>query len=79
MFNSTMFFKALELSKNRIYLMLPVSLYSPEPDGPYSSEEEKQRLFDLYRYLHCRIHSSARPLRLIYHVAEKETMLAWVI
>ncbi|CAI9599692.1 unnamed protein product [Staurois parvus] len=62
-----------------IYKQYCVSLYSPEPDGPYSSEEEeKQRLFDLYRYLYCRIHSSARPLRLIYHVAEKETMLAWV-
>ncbi|KAM9324260.1 vacuolar fusion protein MON1 homolog B-like [Gastrophryne carolinensis] len=59
------------------YRQLP-QFTSPEPDGPYSSEEEKQRLFDLYRYLHCRIHSSARPLRLIYHVAEKETLLAWV-
>lgn len=59
------------------YRQLP-QFISPEPDGPYSSEVEKQRLFDRYRYLHCRIHSSARPLRLIYHVAEKETMLAWV-
>ncbi|XP_072287341.1 vacuolar fusion protein MON1 homolog B-like isoform X2 [Pyxicephalus adspersus] len=59
------------------YQQLP-QFTSPEPDGPYSSEEERQRLFDLYRYLHCRIHSSSRPLRLIYHVAEKETMLAWV-
>ncbi|XP_056394475.1 vacuolar fusion protein MON1 homolog B isoform X2 [Hyla sarda] len=59
------------------YRQLP-QFTSPEPDGPYSNEEEKQRLFDLYRYLHCRIHNSARPLRLIYHVAEKETLLAWV-
>ncbi|XP_068104892.1 vacuolar fusion protein MON1 homolog B-like [Hyperolius riggenbachi] len=59
------------------YRQLP-QFTSPEPDGPYSSEEERQRLFDLYRYLHCRIHSTTRPLRLIYHVAEKETMLAWV-
>lgn len=59
------------------YRQLP-QFTSPESDGPYSSEQERQRLFDLYRYLHCRIHSSARPLRLIYHVAEKETLLAWV-
>ncbi|XP_075691081.1 vacuolar fusion protein MON1 homolog B-like isoform X3 [Rhinoderma darwinii] len=59
------------------YRQLP-QFTSPEADGPYSSEEERERLFDLYRYLHCRIHSSARPLRLIYHVAEKETLLAWV-
>uniref|UniRef100_K7FQZ4 Vacuolar fusion protein MON1 homolog n=1 Tax=Pelodiscus sinensis TaxID=13735 RepID=K7FQZ4_PELSI len=51
---------------------------SPELEGPYCSEEEQQRLFDLYHYLHSRIHSTSRPLRLIYHVAEKETLLAWV-
>ncbi|CAH2317108.1 vacuolar fusion MON1 homolog B-like isoform X2 [Pelobates cultripes] len=59
------------------YRQLP-QFTSPLADGPYSSESERQRLFDLYRYLHCRIHNSARPLRLIYHVAEKETLLAWV-
>ncbi|KAK7915909.1 hypothetical protein WMY93_011670 [Mugilogobius chulae] len=51
---------------------------SPEMEAPYSSEEEKTRLLDLYRYMHSRIHSTSRPLKLIYHVAEKETMLAWV-
>ncbi|XP_075041658.1 vacuolar fusion protein MON1 homolog B [Mixophyes fleayi] len=59
------------------YQQLP-QFTSPKPDGPYTNQEERQRLFDLYRYLHCRIHNSARPLRLIYHVAEKETLLAWV-
>uniref|UniRef100_A0A803K5B1 Vacuolar fusion protein MON1 homolog B n=1 Tax=Xenopus tropicalis TaxID=8364 RepID=A0A803K5B1_XENTR len=59
------------------YRQLP-QFTSPEADSPYASEEERQRLFDLYRYLHCRMHNSARPLRLIYHVAEKETLLAWV-
>ncbi|NWU93518.1 MON1B protein, partial [Upupa epops] len=51
---------------------------SPELEGPYRSEEEQQRLFDLYHYLHSRVHSPQRPLRLLYHVAEKETLLAWV-
>ncbi|KAG7472681.1 hypothetical protein MATL_G00111620 [Megalops atlanticus] len=51
---------------------------SPEMEAPYSSEEERMRLLDLYRYLHSRIHSSSRPLKLIYHVAERETLLAWV-
>ncbi|XP_071981081.1 vacuolar fusion protein MON1 homolog B isoform X3 [Engystomops pustulosus] len=68
-------YKPLDIPET--YRQLP-QFTSPETDGPYSSEEERQRLFDLYRYLHCRIHSSARPLRLIYHVAEKETLLAWV-
>ncbi|XP_029466625.1 vacuolar fusion protein MON1 homolog B-like [Rhinatrema bivittatum] len=51
---------------------------SPETEGPYAREEERQRLFDLYRYLHSRLHSTSRPLRLIYHMTEKETLLAWV-
>lgn len=51
---------------------------SPEMEAPYSTEEERERLFDLYRYLHSCIHSATRPLKLIYHVAEKETLLAWV-
>lgn len=51
---------------------------SPELEAPYSGEEERQRLSDLYHRLHARLHSASRPLRLIYHVAEKETLLAWV-
>ncbi|NWH83023.1 MON1B protein, partial [Piaya cayana] len=51
---------------------------SPELEEPYGSEEEQQRLFDLYHHLHGRVHSARRPLRLLYHVAEKETLLAWV-
>uniref|UniRef100_A0A8D3AZC4 Vacuolar fusion protein MON1 homolog n=1 Tax=Scophthalmus maximus TaxID=52904 RepID=A0A8D3AZC4_SCOMX len=51
---------------------------SPEMEAPYSSEEEKMRLLDLYRFMHSRIHSTSRPLKLIYHVAERETLLAWV-
>ncbi|XP_035237955.1 vacuolar fusion protein MON1 homolog B isoform X6 [Anguilla anguilla] len=51
---------------------------SPEMEAPYCSEEERSRLLDLYRYMHSRIHSSSRPLKLIYHVAERETLLAWV-
>uniref|UniRef100_A0A8C3UZU5 Vacuolar fusion protein MON1 homolog n=1 Tax=Catharus ustulatus TaxID=91951 RepID=A0A8C3UZU5_CATUS len=50
----------------------------PELEEPYTSEEEQHRLFDLYHYLHSRVHSPHRPLRLLYHVAEKETLLAWV-
>ncbi|XP_004704593.1 vacuolar fusion protein MON1 homolog B [Echinops telfairi] len=51
---------------------------SPELEAPYSREEEQHRLSDLYHCLHARLHSTSRPLRLIYHVAEKETLLAWV-
>ncbi|XP_069065636.1 vacuolar fusion protein MON1 homolog B-like [Pleurodeles waltl] len=68
-------YKPLDIPEN--YKQL-TQFTSPEAEGPYSDEEERQRLFDLYRYLHSRIHSTSRPLKLIYHVAEKETLLAWV-
>ncbi|KAK9966601.1 hypothetical protein ABG768_003703 [Culter alburnus] len=51
---------------------------SPEMEAPYACEEERMRLLDLYRDMHGRIHSTSRPLKLIYHVAERETLLAWV-
>ncbi|XP_026858889.2 vacuolar fusion protein MON1 homolog B [Electrophorus electricus] len=51
---------------------------SPEMEAPYSNAEERTRLLDLYRDMHSRVHSSSRPLKLIYHVAERETLLAWV-
>uniref|UniRef100_A0A7N8YED8 Vacuolar fusion protein MON1 homolog n=1 Tax=Mastacembelus armatus TaxID=205130 RepID=A0A7N8YED8_9TELE len=57
---------------------VPDNYRHPEMEAPYSSDEEKMRLLDLYRYMHSRIHSTSRPLKLIYHVAERETLLAWV-
>ncbi|XP_059358916.1 vacuolar fusion protein MON1 homolog B-like [Carassius carassius] len=43
-----------------------------------SLQEERIRLLDLYRNMHYRIHCTSRPLKLIYHSACKETLLAWV-
>ena len=40
--------------------------------------EQQERLFGLYHYLHHRIHSSARPLKILYHVGQYETLLGWV-
>lgn len=50
----------------------------PEMAVPYKSQEERIRLLDLYRNMHNRIHSTSRPLKLIYHSADGETLLAWV-
>ncbi|XP_042586336.1 vacuolar fusion protein MON1 homolog B-like [Cyprinus carpio] len=50
----------------------------PEMEVGYRSQEERIRLLDLYRNMHNRIHSTSRPLKLIYHSAGKETLLAWV-
>ncbi|XP_039337863.1 vacuolar fusion protein MON1 homolog A isoform X2 [Mauremys reevesii] len=51
---------------------------SPEIEGPYVSEEEKQRLLELYQYLHSRAHNSSRPLKNIYFTGPSENLLAWV-
>ncbi|KAL1270267.1 hypothetical protein QQF64_032556 [Cirrhinus molitorella] len=50
----------------------------PEMEVAYRSQDERIRLLDLYRNMHNRIHSTSRPLKLIYHSAGKETLLAWV-
>ncbi|XP_039337864.1 vacuolar fusion protein MON1 homolog A isoform X3 [Mauremys reevesii] len=51
---------------------------SPEIEGPYVSEEEKQRLLELYQYLHSRAHNSSRPLKNIYFTGPSENLLAWL-
>ncbi|KPP68166.1 protein SAND-like [Scleropages formosus] len=51
---------------------------SPEFPVPYQSEEEQERIMELYQYLHSRIHHPTRPLRFIYCCGESENLLAWV-
>ncbi|KAI1890903.1 hypothetical protein AGOR_G00158390 [Albula goreensis] len=62
-----------------VYKSKSSGLYtSPEIPVPYKCEEEEERLMDLYQYLHSRMHHPTRPLRSIYHCAEKENLLAYV-
>ncbi|XP_064632667.1 vacuolar fusion protein MON1 homolog A-like [Lineus longissimus] len=51
---------------------------SPDFEAPYISDEEQTRLYGLYQYLHHRIHCTARPLKILFHVGEYETLLGWV-
>lgn len=51
---------------------------SPELEAPYVEPEEQERLFGLYLYLHHRIHSPARPLKILCHVGVREMLLGWV-
>lgn len=39
---------------------------------------ERTRLLDLYRHMHSQIHSTTQPLKIIYHVAPREVLFAWV-
>ncbi|XP_051165518.1 vacuolar fusion protein MON1 homolog A [Leptopilina boulardi] len=52
--------------------------WSPGFQPPYNSDEEIERLLGSYQCLHHRLHTSSRPLKLIFQQFDKETMLAWV-
>ena len=53
-------------------------LTSPEYTAPYSRVEERARLFTVYQSVHDRMHSAARPLKILFHVGKSETVLGWV-
>jgi len=53
-------------------------LTSPEYTAPYSRPEERARLFCVYQSVHDRMHSSARPLKILFHVGKFEAILGWV-
>ena len=50
----------------------------PRYEAPYTSRDARCRLFALYQCVHARMHSSARPLRILYHVGSHETVIGWV-
>ncbi|XP_069996044.1 vacuolar fusion protein MON1 homolog [Penaeus vannamei] len=50
----------------------------PEYTAPYHTEEEQKRLFGMYQLLHHRVHSAARPLKMVYMVMDTETLVGWV-
>ena len=36
------------------------------------------RLMDLYMVMHHKLHSSSTPLKILYHIGNKEALLGWV-
>lgn len=50
----------------------------PAYDTPYSSTEERERLFNLYQCIYSRMHSQQRPLKILFHVGKYEAILGWV-
>jgi len=51
---------------------------APQIGVPYISEDEKERLFGLYLYIHHRIHSSQQSLKIMCYSTQREIMLGWV-
>jgi len=50
----------------------------PEYEAPYSGASERAHIFGLYQFMHQRLHSAARPLKILYYVGAKEALLGWV-
>jgi hypothetical protein len=55
-----------------------VQFTMPEMTEPYTSQSARKRLLRQYHHVHERMHRKKRPLKLLYHVGEHETMLGWV-
>lgn len=66
------------MEKKTSPLVVCVLAVSPELPVPYRTEEEQERLMELYRYLHSRLHHPTRPLRSIYRCTNTENLLGWV-
>ncbi|KAK3812041.1 MAG: MON1-like protein A-like protein [Benniella sp.] len=55
-----------------------VQFTMPELTDPYSSQSAKKRLLRQYQHMHERMHRNARPLKVLFHAGEHETMLGWI-
>ena len=51
---------------------------SPVFTAPYNESEPRDRLLANYELVHGKVHDENCPLKLLYKVDGKETMLAWV-
>lgn len=53
---------------------------SPEFSAPYTTKQERKRLFRLYQEVHQRVYllDKDRPHKVYYHRSESETLVAWV-
>jgi len=50
----------------------------PRYTVPYHTPESQKVLFSHYQMLHHRVHSAARPLKMVYKVTDVHTLVAWV-
>jgi len=51
---------------------------SPTIEAPYDDEQGRQTLFGLYQFLHDRMHTPSRTLRILFHSGKHETVLGWM-
>ena len=51
---------------------------SSKHSQPYVEPDSKARLHKIYLYLQSKLHSTSRPLKLVYYSGSKENVVAWV-
>jgi len=50
---------------------------SPKVPVVYRDKEDRDRLFELYMLMHQKLHSQSWPIKILYHVGDKEALLGW--
>ncbi|KAF9540840.1 Vacuolar fusion protein mon1b [Mortierella hygrophila] len=55
-----------------------VQFTMPELTEPYATTSARKRLLRQYQNMNERMHRKTRPLKLLFHVGEQETLLGWV-
>ncbi|KAG9067613.1 Vacuolar fusion protein mon1b [Linnemannia hyalina] len=55
-----------------------VQFTMPELTEPYATTTARKRLLRQYQNMNERMHRKTRPLKLLFHVGEQETLLGWV-
>ena len=55
-----------------------IQFTSPVFTAPYNEAVPRDRLLSNYELIHGKVHDENCPLKLLYKVDGKETMLAWV-
>ncbi|KAG0373482.1 Vacuolar fusion protein mon1b [Mortierella sp. AD032] len=55
-----------------------VQFTMPELSEPYATSTARKRLLRQYQHMNERMHRKTRPLKLLFHVGEQETMLGWI-
>ncbi|KAF9172801.1 Vacuolar fusion protein mon1b [Mortierella sp. AD011] len=55
-----------------------VQFTMPELVEPYTTLGARKRLLYQYHHMHERMHRKTRPLKLLFHVGQHETMLGWI-
>ncbi len=78
LYNCSRRISALHYSKDYRLIPLHFQFTSSKHSQPYVETQSKERLHKIYLYLQGKLHSTSRPLKLVYYSGQKENVIAWV-